>query len=65
MEDFDGVDILVGDRVAFADSEGTDLVKGTVLEFGEKMVSIERDGSGWPRKVRRYPNQIMVMLKIN
>jgi hypothetical protein len=65
MEDFDRIEIKIGDRVAFADSGGADLVKGIVKSFGDKMITIDREGSGWPKQVRRYPSQVMVMLKID
>lgn len=61
MNDFVGLSILVGDTVAFTGSNGTDLDKGHVTSFGEKMVMIDRIGRGWPQKVKRYPNQIIVL----
>jgi hypothetical protein len=61
MNDFTWRPITIGDTVATAKTGYNDLIRGKVVEFGEKMIVIERVGPGYPRKFRRYPEQVIVV----
>jgi hypothetical protein len=61
MNDFTWKGISLGDTVATPKTGYNDLIRGKVIEFGEKMIVIERVGPGFPRKFRRYPEQVIIV----
>jgi hypothetical protein len=58
MNDFIGQPLEVGDTIAWSYPECADLTKGVITKLGEKMVMVERQ-TGYPRVIKRYPEQVI------
>lgn len=61
MQDFAGIELEVGQKVAICLPYYKHLVMGQVEKIGAAMVTCSYKRNGYPDKTSRYPNQVMVI----
>ncbi len=59
MIDFAGQELREGDTIAWASSQSTDMIRGTITKISDKMVIVYRGPGFWPPVVKRFPQQVI------